>query len=210
MYKLLIIFSFLLPLFAAGQNNFSPCTDETAFRINYKEMSAKINTLKADFLQEKSISMLKDKLVSHGSFYFKKDSKVRMEFTQPFKYLFILNGNKIFITDSQNKKTQTNAGSSKIFRKINQLISGTINGALLSGNDFDSRIFENNRQYLLELKPNIKEIREFFSQFKIYIDKQTYQVEKMEMIELSGDKTTITYSNRLLNIPLNDSLFTVN
>ena len=58
------------PLMMQSDKAFIPCRDEAAFRRKYLETAKLINTLKADFIQEKNISLLTDKLVSNGEFYY--------------------------------------------------------------------------------------------------------------------------------------------
>ena len=208
MFKLLIFTLLLAPLFLKAQAGFAPCKDEVTFRKHYADASKKLNTLKCNFVQEKSISMLKNKLVSYGEFSFKKNAMLRMEFKQPYAYLFILNGENVYILDNQ-KKTQVSTGSNKLFKKISQITVGSVNGEILSGGDFKSRIFESESQYLLELTPTNKEIKGFFTQFHIFIGKSDNLVDKIEMSETSGDKTVLTFKEKQINTPLSDALFSL-
>ena len=47
--------------------------------------------------------MLAEKITSKGKFWFKKESKVRMEYTQPYQYLMIINKDKVFVKDGQKE-----------------------------------------------------------------------------------------------------------
>ncbi len=198
----------LLPLWLCAQTAFIPVKDEVVFRKEYIEAARKISTLKASFIQEKNISMLKDKLISSGEFYFKKDGRVRMEYTKPFQYLFILNKEKVYIR-SREKEVQVPAGSSRLFSQISRITLGAINGDILTSRDFSREILESDNRYLLKLTPLNRDMKLLFKKFHIYIDKKNHLVESLEMIESSGDTTTITFSGTLINIPLSDALFVV-
>lgn len=191
-----------------GQTGFTPCKDVATFKKQYAEASKKLATLRSTFVQEKSISMLKNKLVSHGEFCFKKKDKLRMEFTKPYSYLFILNGDKVFISDNQ-KQSEASTSSNKLFKKISQITISSVSGDILSSKEFTCQILESNSQYLLKLSPTSNEIKDFFRQFLIFISKNDHLVEKIEMAETSGDNTTITFKDKQVNIPLSDALFSL-
>jgi len=198
----------LAPTMLHGQTGFTPCKDVATFKKQYAEASKKLATLRSTFVQEKSISMLKNKLVSHGEFCFKKKDKLRMEFTKPYSYLFILNGDKVFISDNQ-KQSEASTSSNKLFKKISQITISSVSGDILSSKEFTCQILESNSQYLLKLSPTSNEIKDFFRQFLIFISKNDHLVEKIEMAETSGDNTTITFKDKQVNIPLSDALFSL-
>ena len=86
MRKLFIISILLLitNLSDAQHAGYKPVTDMAAFKQDFTAASQKIQTIKSDFLQEKNLAMLSDKIVSKGKFWFKKNNLVRMEYQQPF------------------------------------------------------------------------------------------------------------------------------
>src|SRR4249920_3051842 len=71
-------------------------TASNDFETKFAAASQKITTIKSDFVQEKELSMLSEKIISKGKFWFKKENAVRMEYTEPFQYLMIINGTKIY------------------------------------------------------------------------------------------------------------------
>ena len=99
---------------------YKPVADQSAFKTQFAAVSQKTNTIKSDFVQEKNLGMLSEKIVSKGKFWFKKENAVRMEYTSPFQYLMIINGSKIYIKDSQ-KENRMSAKSNKLFQSINKI-----------------------------------------------------------------------------------------
>ena len=78
---------------------FSPIADPVKFKEMFAIASQKTLSLKSDFVQEKNLSMLSEKIISKGKFCFKKDSRVRMEYNQPFQYLMVINKDKVYVKD---------------------------------------------------------------------------------------------------------------
>ncbi len=165
-----------------------------------------INSIKADFEQEKNLSMLSDKIISKGKFWFKKENKVRMEYVQPFQYLMILSNNNIYIKDGQ-KENKISAGSNKLFQQVNKIVVDCVRGTAFSNTDFTVNVFENKSSYLIELTPIAKNLKDIFKNINVIVDKKDYSVNTIVMNETSGDNTTIHFTNKEINTNLADALF---
>ena len=211
MRKLFILLVAICSVFIskAQYPGYKEVADPSAFKKEFAAVSQKTNTVKSDFVQEKNLSMLSEKIVSKGKFWFKKENAVRMEYTSPFKYLMIINGSKIYIKDSQ-KENRMSANSNKLFQSINKILMDCVKGTVFDNADFSVKLFESNDSYLAEMKPVNKDIKNLFQKINVYLDKKNYLVKKIEMYEPSGDNTIITYSNQELNTNLPDALFAVN
>ena len=180
----------------------------SSFQAQFAAASQKTNTVKSDFVQEKTRSLLAEKIVSKGKFWFKKENAVRMEYTQPFQYLMIINGSNVYIKDNQ-KENKISTKSNKLFRQINTIMIDCVNGKALQSSDFKVRIFEGKTTFMAELSPVNKNLKTLFSNINMVIEKKDYAVSRIEMHEPSGDGTSIHFVNRQFNIPLADALFAV-
>lgn len=187
---------------------YKPVADASAFKAQFADASQKTNSIKSDFVQEKNLSMLAEKITSKGKFWFKKENFVRMEYTQPFQYLMILNGTNVYVKDSQ-KENKVSVKSNKLFQQINKIMVDCVKGGALESADFAVRVFENNASYLAELTPVDKNMKKLFKNINMIIEKKGFGVTKIEMHEPSGDNTIISFVNRELNTNLPDALFTI-
>ena len=190
-----------------SQSSFKAIKDISLFKSNLAEMTEKTNTIKSDFIQEKNLSFLSEKIISKGLFYFKKENKIRWQYTEPFDYLIIINDDKIYIKD-EDRESKYDMASNKIFKEINKIITGCIQGDILN-NDKEYKIeyYENDNFYYVKLTPYSEKMKEFLSNINIYFDKKDFSVSKLEMIELSGDYTIIEFINKKLNEEIPDKEF---
>lgn len=211
MHKFLIVFV-MLALHGstawAQPKGFRAVADENLFRKNYAKAAETTTSIKSSFRQEKNLSMLAEKINSDGLFYFKKTNKVRMEYTKPYKYLLIINNDKILIQNQQKKKVYS-SGDNKLFKVINNVIMDCVQGRALQNKDFQAKVFENDKSYCLNLVPQAKEIKPLFSSIRIYIDKNDFSIDQLEMKEKMGDTTIITFVNKQLNTAIDDEVFSV-
>jgi len=179
------------------------------FKQKLAEATQLTNTIESTFNQEKSLSVLSEKILSKGKFYFKKKDMLRWEYTDPFKYLIILNNGKILIRDEE-KENKFDARSNKVFEEINSILLGCVQGTLLNDEKkFQSSYFETSNIYLVKLRPRDPQLKNIFSEILIYFDKQDYSVSRLIMNEVSGDFTTIKFSGKKLNKPIPDEMFQV-
>lgn len=192
----------------AQYNGFSPVKDPEKFRLNFTQAAQKTNSIKSDFTQEKILSMLSEKIVSKGKFWFKKENRVRMEYTQPYQYLMILNKDKVYVKDGQ-KENKVSTRSNKVFQQINKIMVDCMQGTMLNNPDFKTRIFENKGQFLVELVPVTKGLKDLFKAITVTIENRDFSVAIIEMQELSGDNTIIRFINKDLNADIQDKLFVI-
>jgi outer membrane lipoprotein-sorting protein len=187
---------------------YKPVTDPGAFKQQFATAAKKLNTIQSDFVQEKNLAMLSEKISSSGKFWFKKDNLVRMEYTAPFKYLMIINKNNVFIKDDQ-KENKISARSNKLFQQINRIIVDCVQGTALDNKDFTVKTMEGKDGYLIYLSPVVKSMKELFNHINVVVDKKDYSIVRMEMVETGGDNTIIRFTNKQLNIPVSDALFAI-
>ena len=114
---------------------YTAVADLPKFKASFAAAAQKTNSIKADFVQDKNLSMLSEKITSKGNFWFKKDSRVRMEYTQPFKYLMILNKDKAYVKDGA-KESKVSTKSNKMFQQINKIMIDCMQGTTLDNTDF--------------------------------------------------------------------------
>ena len=165
--------------------------------------SEDMNTMQCDFAQVKELSFMDDKMTSEGKMYYKKPNKIRWEYLTPMKYVFSSDGQKISMGD----KTMP-ANSSKMFGEISKVMAGGVSGnGLVNSPDFDSQFMVGKDDYQVILTPKKKEIKDLFSAIQLYIGKADNRIRSVELVEKSGDKTTITLKDVKVNAAIDDKLF---
>lgn len=183
-------------------------TDTADFRKQFIKTAQETRTIKSDFIQEKNLSMLSEKIVSTGMFWFKKENMVRMEYLKPFQYLMVINKNNVMLKDGEKTNT-ISVRSNKLFQQISSIMLDCVQGAVFSNPDFKIKIFENKTSWMIEMVPVAKGLNDFFKTINILIDKKNYSVTSINMIELSGDNTLIIFKNREINVEIPDATFAV-
>jgi outer membrane lipoprotein carrier protein len=206
--KSLILLSFVLfSMSISAQNNFIPIQNQEKFKNEFANYGNNLLSLSSNFIQEKHLEYLSSSIISEGKLWYKKDSMVRWEYIKPFKYLIVKNKNKITITD-ENRKQEYNRKPNKAFQFLNDILSGSVNGSLLTDERFTFNVSENNIQYMVELTPRVEEDKKIFKNIQLYFAKADKAIYMIKMIEPNNDYISLKFENRKVNINIDNKLFT--
>jgi outer membrane lipoprotein-sorting protein len=210
MRKLLFIGSLLLCGFAASAQyaGYTAVADIAKFKEQFAVATQKTSSIKSNFVQEKNLSMLSEKIISKGKFWFKKESRVRMEYNQPYEYLMVINKDKVWVKDGK-KENKVSTKSNKLFQQINKIMIDCMQGTALNNPDFKTRVLESKAGYMVELTPVVKNMKDLFKTVNVIVDKKYFSVSSIEMHEPAGDDTVIRFVNKELNTTIADALFDI-
>lgn len=171
-----------------------------------EKKSSDIKTIKCNFKQVKNVSFLNDKVVSEGKMLF-SNGKLRWEYATPYKYIFIVNNQQIFIKSGE-KTQKIDAQSSQLFKNIAQLMVNSVTGMnLTANNEFDVQMFTQNDTWIAKLYPKQAKMKKFFTEITLFFNSNKSMVYKVEMKEPSGDTTIINLTDVKTNEKIDNSNF---
>jgi outer membrane lipoprotein carrier protein len=197
---LIFVFSFFLPFASIEAQTLT--VDEVVQRI--RESREKTKDFSADLLQEKKISLLKEKVISKGRIRFKKPDKISIEFFHPETSQMVYDGKTFLLYFKEEKMAE------RYQVQGNPVVEKYL---LFSKDPFQEklaqcRIVEDRETVLaLEILPKVKD--PLFVKTRMWISKKDWIITGMEMVEKNGDTTTLRYSNMRVNMGLADSDFEI-
>lgn len=196
----------LLITSAVAAQNPEPLSDSKDFISRLKEQSQQNKTIKADFTEERYMSVLKEPQKSNGIFYYKKDNLLRWEKTAPSSYIFISAGNKVKVRESDKVKDVSSVN--QVIGRIKDLMLTLVNGNFNDSKQFEPSYFQTAQSYIVKLKPKNKRMSNSFEYIQLSFNKKNMLLDELSFFEKSGDKNVMKFSNQRVNIPLADTLFT--
>jgi outer membrane lipoprotein-sorting protein len=208
MAKSIVLLAFTTATFAQG---YRPAMPEQQKELTQKIATAseRMKTLRCDFVQKKTISILADEMVSEGKLFFKQADKLSWEYLKPYQYRFTLNGDKVMINSGETKNI-IDVNSSKIFKDISKIIISGINGTGIFEEDrFTAKINVGTQDFQVVLTPKQKELKQLFKGITLTFNKTDYTVNTVEIREQSDDVTLITMTNKQINKELDDEIFDI-
>ena len=177
-----------------------------SFKIKVYATSIDTKSIISDFVQYKHLDFLDNDIEASGKLAFKSPDLVKWEYTKPYQYSVIFKEDKLLINDG-GKRSNVKIGSNKMFKKLNELIVNSIKGSLFDDDDFIVSYFKTPEAIKVIFKPKEKKWSNYIAAFELLFDKEYHNVFEVKMVEPSSDFTRILFSNRVINGPLNDGIF---
>jgi outer membrane lipoprotein-sorting protein len=118
----------------------------------------------------------------------------------------VLNNNQMLVKDEQ-KSSNYNTRSNKMMQSINNIMLDCMRGTVYQNKEFNVQVLEGSKDYLLQLNPVTTVMKKMFLRIEVYLDKSDLNVIRLNMVEQGGDNSLMTFSNRVMNTNLNESLF---
>ena len=204
MRKFLFFFLLISVSFQAQTKMSNP--EAEALKTLVKEQALTTKTISSKFTQYKHLDFLSNEIVTKGILAFKTPDLVKWAYTDPYKYTVIFKNETLYINDEGNKN-EVNMGSNKLFKQLNGLIINSIKGDMFDDDAFKIEYFKSDKNSLVYFIPKDKKSSKFINAFHITFNPKGDVIE-VKMIEPSGDFTKIVFTNKELNKPLADAIFT--
>lgn len=171
--------------------------------------AAAMKTMQADFVQTKHLRMLGEKMVSRGRMCYQQSDRLRWEYTKPYAYTFILNGNSVMMSKGGHRDV-VDVNRNKVFREIARMMMSSVVGTCLT----DSRNFKvsmtvDKQTYTATLLPQKKDVKAMFTRIVLVFNRRTSVVSKVTMYEKNGDRTEITLDNVRTGAAVSPTEFTI-
>lgn len=193
----------------------NPVADVNALKTKMQSSVSKISSIQSDFTLEKYLSAMSSTMKSSGKFYYKKDDKVKLEFTIPFKQNLVMNGNKLMM-ESNGKPVVLDATSNPMMGELKKVISACMSGNIANmGSNYKMEYFVDGSNYLIEITPLSADIKKFAERVDLYLDSSDFTVIKMRMTEAMkpnqkrNDYSEYVFSNKKMNTEIADSIFSI-
>lgn len=192
-----------IPVLANAQQE--PLSNPAELTEKLRQAGISNNSIKADFIEQRFMSALKEPQTSYGIFYYKKENKLRWEKTKPTSYVFISENNKVRVKENNHEKDVSSYN--QVVGRIKDLMLTLVNGDFSNGKQFDPQYFQTKSEYIVKLKPRNKRMSLTFDYIQLSFNKKNLLLEELAFYEKSGDRNIMKFSNQMVNTELSDSLF---
>jgi outer membrane lipoprotein-sorting protein len=210
---IIILLSLVLVVqYSAAQNvpSLLSANESAAFSKLLAQVASKTESISSDFSQEKSIPMLKNKIVSQGVFVYKRDDKIAFLYKSPFDYQMIINGNKLRMVSGGSDRTM-DLKNNPVMGEVRTLISASFLGTLSERDrSYTTEYYSSNKKVIVAVTPLSSQLLSIIKKITITFDSQNAQIERLLIEEGSGGYTEYIFTNLKKNILLSDEIFRVN
>lgn len=188
----IIVFLLVTSIFAFAQTE-----DEIIEMLT--QTAASMECMKCSFIQQKSMAMLAEPSVSEGLMDYKAPDKMRWEYTKPYAFALVVDGEQI-IRISEGKEEVVDAKSNRMYQGMANIIMSSATGKkLFDKSTFDVAITDDGDFWRAEMKPKKRDMKRMFSMLTFYFEKDKNIINKVEFTEAGGDVTIIQFIDIKIN-----------
>ena len=201
----LYIFVFILVgiFFVSYPSNYS-------FADNFDQLrkdAPNIKTIKARFVQEKSMKILSKPLISQGLFYYVAPDSFRWEYLQPLRSIVIAyKGNTKRYIASGGKMIEDKTDGVQAMKIVLNEIAGWMSGKFDQNPSFAATLKEG-AYTEITLTPVGKNMAGMIEKIKITLSKKEKAVKSVKIIESANAFTQINFSDVRINKVISDKTF---
>jgi len=203
------ILNFIFILFSCqlfAQNATFSTSEAKAFKESVSSKAETIENLQADFKQLKFMKTMEKTVESDGHIWFASPGKLKWYYTSPYDYELLFKDSSLYIIED-GKTRKMNTGNSELFAKMGELVAGSFNGRILEMDELFKTDFAKDGKFVkATVTPKDENLAEMFSEILIFFNAEKY-IEKVKLIEPSGDYTEIKMSNFKTNQKIPASVF---
>ena len=175
------------------------------FERALREKGVLIETITSQFTQVRSISVLSNKVVKHGKFYYSRPGNIFLSFDD---------GDYIKMTDAAfrmknaGKLIKTKISVNPMLKELKRLLSACMIGDILkAANGFKSNIEDASDKYIVKLTPAKNRVSSKVKCIVMKFSKKDMSLTQLKMEEASGDFTSYDFTDKIFNSAINENLF---
>lgn len=207
MNRVLVILS---AFFVLLSNLTAQSLSEEQIRAKIQDAVAGIKTIQCDFVQTKKMKMLADIAISKGRMCSEQNTKLRWEYTDPQKHIFIFNENKVLL-DNGTTKEVIDIQQSKVFKEVAKLMK---DDALLKGlngdKDFEIKFSSDGNVLIADMVPVKRQLKHLFTAITLHVSADKNIISSVEIKGQNGETTLIEFNNVQINKNIDSTHFSVN
>jgi outer membrane lipoprotein-sorting protein len=167
-----------------------------------------LQTIRADFVQTRTVRILKRPIVSHGRFAYRRRGDLRWEYTSPIKSVMLLRNGSVeryigrgdgFVRDSSAKLDAV----ASVVAEINLWLGGDFS----SSKTFRPALAHAGGKTTVELSPIDPSMRAIISRIALVLGEKAGTVESIVIDEGSEGKTQIDFTDPRINEGVTDADF---
>jgi outer membrane lipoprotein-sorting protein len=186
-------------------------TNAQDFLAKFEDRFSLINTLQADFVQEKELSLFNRKIVIKGVLCFDKPDIFAWHVTEPIVYSMVIDGKTIRQWDEETRKVQTlhvesNPALQTMIVRMREWFTGNFTGFL---EDYDVKIESEVPAIIIFVPKKTSPAADVIERVRIIFKGDGSYLDQIEISEKGGDNTVLIFGDVVFNEPLKPGLLDV-
>jgi outer membrane lipoprotein-sorting protein len=172
-----------------------------------EEKVSALETLRADFIQEKRLSVLDRPLVLKGTIFVQKPDLFAWHVTEPLRYSLVIRDEMVREwNEDTNQLEEVSLSENPAFRMAIGQMRGWLSGAYRSMlGDYEVTVVEEDPISLEFIPRKTAFAREVIDSLTVVFESDERYIRRIRIMERNGDSTLLTFVDTLLDSPIDPS-----
>ncbi|HPD57589.1 MAG TPA: outer membrane lipoprotein carrier protein LolA [Smithellaceae bacterium] len=193
-------------LFLAAALMIAHAAEDSFARL--RKNAAEIKTIRAAFIQTKSMKILAKPLISEGLFFFAAPDSFRWEYKKPLRSVVINHrGETKRYIFSSGKMVEDQSGGVQAMKIVLGEITSWMSGKFDQNPSFQAALKDKGEIKEIIMTPTAKNMEGMIEKIVITLSSKDKAVRTVNIIESASAQTRIDFKNTLINKPLPESIF---
>ena len=174
--------------------------EDNAFIQELGNKTSSIRTIPCKFTQIQSISVLSNKIMKSGRFYYQRPEQILLMFNNG-DYIKMTSEN--FIMKNGNKTNEIKVESNPMLRELKKILSACMTGEVINATkEFQHSLKREKFKYTVVLTPKKKRAASKIKEIMLEFDRGDMCLNKMKMTQPNGDYTLYEFFEKNINVPI--------
>ena len=187
-------------------------SDISSLLLELEKKTTGFKSLQTEFVQEKNLSMFKEKIILKGRIYLEKPHKIAWHVDEPIKYSVLITDKFIRQWDEDSDSVQEfSVSGNPVFRIVLDQLTAWFSGRytpLLK--DYSVRLRNKHPIELDFIPEETSVVKNIIKTITVIFRKDERYLKQIKFQEVSGDSTTIIFSNTIFDAPVDKGFFRLN
>ena len=175
-----------------------------------RELKAKnegITSIVAEMTQTREVAVLSDVVNEEGNFYFQAPNNILLSFDDGD---YIKLTAEWFEMKSGANVTRRSASSNPMFKQLSTMLTACMSGDVESiAKGFTPTITKSDKEWRVVLKPERGKGAAKIAEVELIFNRKDMSINRLKMVEKSGDYTMYTFRNKQFNMTIDGQLFKI-
>lgn len=198
------------PAETRSAENSRPTTRISLQQLNHLQSELKdVATVEADFVEEKTLSMLNHTLTIRGHFALQKPDRLIWIVREPVRYAIRIQGDEVRQWDEDTNRVDViHLGGDPTFKAVSEQIQAWFLGDYEGlSKSYEVAVLSDNPLSLRFVPQSDSMMGKVMSRIDIVFARDERYIEKMVLNESGGDVTVLTFVHTQVNQPIKDEIW---
>ncbi|MFP4039026.1 MAG: LolA family protein [Desulfosudaceae bacterium] len=170
-----------------------------------RDKAETINSIEANFIQEKHLEILKEPLISKGKFYFSAPRSLRWEYQEPVRSILLMKDESIRrYAETGSDMVEERSQGLEAIRVFLQDISRWMTGEFEGNPDIKAEVKSDN---IILLRPKSEEMAGIIQKIELKLTETSGIVDTVKIYEDRDSYTVIRFIDTKINQSIDEALF---